>query len=143
LLDRKDDIPQLVEYYLNAKTRVKPVKKVSPKAMEKLQSYYWPGNIRELENVIERAIILTAGDVIEPQDFVLEFACKGSGESYTTDSYARLSLSDIEKIHIERILKENDYSKKKAAGVLGISLRTLYTKIYDYQIHIPRTRGSV
>ena len=107
-----------------------------------MQNYYWPGNIRALENVIERAIILTTGDVIEPQDLVLEYASSGKGETVSTDSFARLSLSDIEKIHIERILKENDYSKKKAAEVLGISLRTLYTKIYDYQIHIPRSRGN-
>lgn len=142
LADRKDDIPTLVDYFMNSKSRIKPMKKVSPKAMEKLQNYFWPGNIRELENVIERAIILTPGETIEPQDFVLDYSAKGEGESYSSDSFARLSLSDIEKIHIERILKENDYSKKKAAEVLGISLRTLYTKIYDYQIHIPRSRAG-
>ncbi len=140
LADRKEDIPLLVEYFLNNKSHGKQVKTVSPKAVEKLQNYYWPGNIRELENVIERAIILTSGNAIEPQDLTLDYAVKGTGDSYTTDSYSRLSLSDIEKIHIERILKENEYNKKKAAEVLGISLRTLYTKIYDYQIYIPRSK---
>lgn len=142
LADRKDDIPILVEHFLQSKSRGKPVKQISPRAMEKLVGYYWPGNIRELENVIERAIILTTGEMIEPSDLVLDYAGGGPGESYTGDAFARLSLSDIEKIHIERILKENEYNKKKAAEVLGISLRTLYTKIYDYQIHIPKTRGN-
>jgi transcriptional regulator with PAS, ATPase and Fis domain len=53
-----------------------------------------------------------------------------------------MSLSEIEKIHIERVLKEQEYNKKKSAEVLGISLRTLYTKIYDYQIPIPNSRGG-
>ncbi len=142
LADRKEDIPTLVDYFLGSKSRGKIPKTVSPKAMEKLQGYFWPGNIRELENVIERAIILTAGQVIEPTDLVLDYASQGGSETYSGDSFSRLSLSDIEKIHIERILKENQYSKKKSAEVLGISLRTLYTKIYDYQIHIPRARSD-
>jgi DNA-binding NtrC family response regulator len=141
LSDRKDDIPDLVEHFLQVKSRGKDVKSFSESAIQKLVSYYWPGNVRELENVVERAIILTSGDVIDASDIMLDYAGTGEVEGKSSGEIAKMSLSDMERIHIERVLKEQEYSKKKAAEILGISLRTLYTKIYDYQIHIPNARG--
>jgi two-component system, NtrC family, response regulator AtoC len=141
LSDRKDDIPALVEHFLQIKSRGKDIKKFSESAIQKLTSYYWPGNVRELENVVERALILTSGDLIEAQDIMLDYASVGEVEGKTSGEIARMSLSDMERIHIERVLKEQEYSKKKAAEILGISLRTLYTKIYEYQIHVPGSRG--
>lgn len=140
LSERKEDIPALVNYFLETKSRTREPKEVSDEAMRKLVEYYWPGNVRELENVIERAIILSSGNVIEPQDLVLDYGLQEEGEGAGGGELARMSLSDIEKIHIERVLKDCNYNKKNAAEVLGISLRTLYTKIYDYKIPVPKTR---
>jgi DNA-binding NtrC family response regulator len=141
LSDRKDDVPALVEHFIQIKSRGKDVKKFSDAAIQKMTGYYWPGNVRELENVVERAIILTSGDLIDAQDILLDYADAGENEGKSGGEIAKLSLSDMERIHIERVLKEQDFSKKKAAEILGISLRTLYTKIYEYQIHIPNARS--
>ncbi len=142
LADRKEDVPDLVEHFLQAKSRGKETKQFSPAAMQKLVNYYWPGNVRELENVVERAIILTSGDVIEPADIMLDYANGNETMGAPSSEVAKMSLSDMESIHIERVLKEQNYNKRAAADILGISLRTLYTKIYDYQIHIPSGRGG-
>ncbi|MBL0175402.1 MAG: sigma-54-dependent Fis family transcriptional regulator [Ignavibacteria bacterium] len=142
LSDRREDIPELVEYFLQMKSRGKETKKFSPAAMDKLVNYYWPGNVRELENMVERAIILTSADLIEPQDIMLDYAGVNDPVVPNTSEVGKMSLSDMERIHIERVLKEQNFNKRQAADILGISLRTLYTKIYDYQIHIPSTRGA-
>ncbi|MDH7516454.1 MAG: sigma-54 dependent transcriptional regulator, partial [Bacteroidota bacterium] len=142
LSERKEDIPELVEYFLQMKSRGKSVKKFSPAAMQKLTSYYWPGNVRELENVVERAIILTNSDVIEPHDIMLDYAGVADRGAASPSEIGKMSLSEMESIHIERVLKEQNYNKKAAAEILGISLRTLYTKIYEYKIHVPSARGG-
>ncbi|CUS93475.1 DNA-binding transcriptional response regulator, NtrC family, contains REC, AAA-type ATPase, and a Fis-type DNA-binding domains [Candidatus Kryptonium thompsonii] len=99
LRERKEDIPLLVEYFLNKKTRGR--KKISPEAMQILINYDWPGNIRELENVVERAAILAKDDIIKPEDLALKPELK-------EDYYAKLmrkpvntlSLAELEKIPI-------------------------------------------
>jgi len=142
LSERKEDIPPLVDYFLQMKSRGKDTKKLSEGAIEKLTNYYWPGNVRELENVVERAIILSSTDLIEASDIMLDYAGGEEEGGKSSGELAKMSLSDMEKIHIERVLKEKEYNKKSSAEVLGISLRTLYTKIYDYKIHIPNSRGG-
>ncbi len=142
LAERREDIPELAQHFLLTKSRGKEPKQLTDDAMEKLQTYHWPGNVRELENVIERAIILTSGDRIDAQDIVLDYAAATEMDGVTGSELAKMSLSDIERIHIERVLKETNFSKKDAAEVLGISLRTLYTKIYDYQIPVPGSRAN-
>ncbi len=142
LAERKEDIPELVEYFLQMKSRGKETKQFSPAAMQKLTNYFWPGNVRELENMVERAIILTSGDVIEPQDIMLDYSGVADKPGASSSEIGKMSLSDMESIHIERVLKEQNYNKRSAAEILGISLRTLYTKIYDYKIHVPSTRGG-
>lgn len=136
LRERREDIPLLVEYFLNKKTRGR--KKISPEAMQILVNYDWPGNIRELENVVERAAILAKDDIIRPEDLALKPELK-------EDYYARLvrkpvntlSLAELEKIHIENVLKANNWNKSKTAEILGISLKTLYLKLKRYGISEP------
>ncbi|CUS77830.1 sigma-54-dependent transcriptional regulator [Candidatus Kryptonium thompsonii] len=136
LRERKEDIPLLVEYFLNKKTRGR--KKISPEAMQILINYDWPGNIRELENVVERAAILAKDDIIKPEDLALKPELK-------EDYYAKLmrkpvntlSLAELEKIHIENVLKANNWNKSKTAEILGISLKTLYLKLKRYGISEP------
>jgi DNA-binding NtrC family response regulator len=119
------------------KSKVKKV--ISPRALEILMDYDWPGNIRELENVIERAAILCRNDVIEPQDLSLPstpMALPGSNRSDGTIGTA-IPLKEIERLHIEEVLKSFRGNKAESAKVLGISLKTLYTKLQQYQIKVP------
>ncbi|MEN3038735.1 MAG: helix-turn-helix domain-containing protein [Candidatus Kryptonium sp.] len=136
LRERKEDIPLFVEHFLNKKTRGR--KRMSPEALQILLDYDWPGNIRELENVVERAAILARDDIIRPEDLALKPELK-------EDYYAKiikkpvntLSLAELEKIHIENVLKANNWNKSRTAEILGISLKTLYLKLKRYGITEP------
>ncbi len=131
LRERKDDIPDIVLFFLQSKMRSKTKKTISDEAMGLLERYDWPGNIRELENVIERAAILSHGTVIEPADLSLgpsESAEKNQSEIIGTS----VSLEHIQRLHIEGVLKAQNWNKTSAAKLLDISLKTLYTKIQQY-----------
>ncbi len=135
---RREDIPLLVEHFLQKKQRTHRAKKISKEALKMLMEYDWPGNIRELENVIERAAILATGDEITPEFIAL------TSKSKSTDLRripTRLSLAELEKIHIENVLKANGFNRNKSAKALGISLKTLYLKIKHYDIETPAGRG--
>jgi DNA-binding NtrC family response regulator len=138
LRQRKQDIPQLVAAFLSNRMKTKMKTTISPKAMEVLMDYDWPGNIRELENVIERAAILCRNGVIEPQDFSLpnspsSLTAGGGGDQKLGTAMA---LKEIEHLHIEGVLRSFRGNKAESAKVLGISLKTLYTKIQQYQIKL-------
>jgi two-component system, NtrC family, response regulator AtoC len=140
LLERKEDIPLLVDYFLKRKAKSNP-KKVSPDAMVILMRYDWPGNVRELEHVIEGATVLCQGDTIESKDLWINPSL--TGHTITTarpdlqdDQGSAMSLEDIEKIHIEKVLKANQWNRVETARVLGITPKTLYLKIKKYGIKI-------
>lgn len=138
LAQRREDIPLLVEHFLQKKQRTRRAKKISKEALKQLMEYDWPGNIRELENVIERAAILATGDEITPEFIAL------TSKSKSTDLRripTRLSLAELERIHIENVLKANAYNRNKSAKALGISLKTLYLKIKHYGIDTPAGKG--
>jgi DNA-binding NtrC family response regulator len=118
------------------KSRIK--KTITPEALAILSDYDWPGNIRELENVIERAAILCRDDTIRPEDLsipstpaVLPAGSTGEGKIGTA-----VPLKEIERIHIEGVLRNMKGNKAESAKILGISLKTLYTKLQQYQIKI-------
>jgi DNA-binding NtrC family response regulator len=138
LRQRKPDIPLLVASFLNnrMKTKVKPG--ISPRAMEVLMEYEWPGNIRELENVIERAAILCRNNMIEPQDLSLPNTPMSlpGGTSADQKIGTAIPLKEIERLHIEGVLRSFRGNKAESAKILGISLKTLYTKIQQYQIKL-------
>jgi DNA-binding NtrC family response regulator len=138
LRNRKEDIPLLVASFINGrmKTRTKPT--VSPRAMELMLEYDWPGNIRELENVIERAAILCRESSIEPQDLSLGNQAMGlpAGQRGENKIGTAVPLKEIEHLHIEGVLRAFRGNKSEAAKILGISLKTLYTKIQQYQIKL-------
>jgi len=138
LRQRKQDIPLLVASFLNnrMKTKVKPG--MSARAMEVLMDYDWPGNIRELENVIERAAILCRENLIEPQDLSLPNAPMSlpAGSHGDQKIGTAVPLKEIERMHIEGVLKSFRGNKAESAKILGISLKTLYTKIQQYQIKL-------
>jgi two-component system response regulator AtoC len=139
LRDRKQDIPVLVASFLANRMKTKVKTSISARAMEVLVDYDWPGNIRELENVIERAAILCHNSVIEPQDFSLPNAPSstlGSGSRGDQKIGTALALKEIEHLHIEGVLRAFRGNKAESAKILGISLKTLYTKIQQYQIKL-------
>ncbi len=140
LKERHDDIPLIVENFLKHKLRTKTAKQISPKAMEILLKYDWPGNVRELENVIERAAILCTDDMIKPEDLSLPLRVTAMAASSDENSLlgSLIPIKDVEHRHIEGVLRAVSYNKTKAAKVLGISLKTLYTKIQQFQIKIEK-----
>jgi DNA-binding NtrC family response regulator len=139
LKERKDDIPLLVDYFLKNRNKIRRDISIDPKALELLKKYDWPGNVRELENVIERAAILCQGNIIQVQDIALPIGAREVASVYQppldgVQIGAAVSMSDLEKAHISGILKNVDWNKTLAAKILGISLKTLYTKIQQYNL---------
>jgi len=139
LKDRPEDIPLLVDYFLKNKIRSKEPKQVEPRAMEVLKTYHWPGNVRELENVIERAAILCPGNVIRSDDLALPLSAHATQERDRTkggDSLlgSAISIREIEKAHMQGVLRSVQWNKNIASKILGISLKTLYTKIQQYNL---------
>ena len=119
LRDRREDIPLLVNHFLNkfcmSTSRVTPA--VSTEAMEVLMQHDWPGNVRELENAVERALVVGRGNEVRPSDFSFPF----QGD----EMQAGRTLDDIERVHIERILRETQHNLSRAARILDIDRTTL------------------
>ena len=127
LRERKEDIPALVELFVDKFNRSigKDVSVISQRVMDTLQGYEWPGNIRELQNVIERAVILTQG-----QSLSLEEALEGV--EAVGEETAGESLEDVERAHIRRVLEKCDWKvagKKGAAQRLGLNPSTLRSRL--------------
>ncbi|MGD0339276.1 MAG: sigma-54 dependent transcriptional regulator [Bacteroidota bacterium] len=131
LRERKEDIPDIVQFFLQSKLRSKTKKTINLEAIDLLMHYDWPGNIRELENVIERAAILSRGTVIDPADLSLGPSSPVEKEQSEIVGTS-VSLEHIQRLHIEKVLKAQNWNKTSAAKILEISLKTLYTKIQQY-----------
>ncbi len=128
LRERKEDIPLLCRFFLNRfREKIgKEVAGISRPAQSLLMAYDWPGNIRELENVLERAILVTTESFIRLQDLPSYI------KKLKTETPAYLSLDELEKSHIQRALITTGGNKTKAASILGISRRALLRKTYKY-----------
>ena len=135
LRDRVVDIPLLVAHFLTQYGGASPPK-ITDEAMEALQRYRWPGNIRELRNVIERAVLLANGGVIHAHDLPLQ-AVGPNGAAANGAAGAEMSLAELERRHIETVLTQSNWHQGKAATVLGISSKTLYRKIREYGFKRP------
>src|SRR5689334_10511692 len=126
LRDRKEDIPLLVNHFLNkfcmATSRAVPA--ISDDGMEVLMRHDWPGNVRELENAVERALVVGRGGEIRPVDFSFQF----QGD----EPKAGRTLEDMEKVHIERVLRETQHNLSRTARILDIDRTTLYNKLRRY-----------
>jgi len=133
LRERKEDIEPLVAHFLKkyARRMNKEMEGgVTPEALKVLSSYTWPGNIRELENVVERAVILARGNQITPDLLPLWRKNNAAAES------DMVSLDSMEKEHIERTLQKTGFHKSRSAEILGISRKTLDRKIQEYAIQV-------
>jgi DNA-binding NtrC family response regulator len=130
LRERVQDIPLLANYFLKkyARSMNKNVTEISPEAMKILMQYEWPGNIRELRNTIERALVLVGKKTrIEPEDINLPRTSKPEYLEIT-------SLEDLEKAHIQRILEQTNWNISRSADILKIDRVTLYNKIKKYNL---------
>lgn len=127
LRDRAGDIPALAEHFLQRFTLAmnRPPMKLSPAALDTLLSHSWPGNVRELQNAIERAVVMGKPPTIEVADLPLRI---GEAESRP----GPMSLEELERAHIRRVLDGSDWNISQAAKVLGIDRGTLYAKIRRY-----------
>src|SRR3990172_5040017 len=138
LRDRKEDIPVLAKFYLETKSPIRSPKKLASETEEALLSYTFPGNIRELEHIIERAIIFAEGEYIQPDDLNLPNVGTQSRTNHLYEDNGSadeiMSMEDIEKKHIARALNFFKWDRAQTASRLGISPKTLYTKIKKYEI---------
>jgi len=142
LRDRKEDIPALIEHFIS-KYAIEmniPGKEIGPEAMKVLQGYSWKGNVRELENVIERAMILCESDHVSKNDLRLMPAgisgtsLEGVPMEGTLDEAAKAALKIVESRRIRKALEETHGNKSRASEILKVSYKTLLTKIKDYEI---------
>ncbi len=135
LRDRTVDIPELVHHFINKCNRDtgKKIEGISPEGMDMLQQYSWPGNIRELENCIERAVILCQGRMILPQHLLLSDGLLNTPKPTATAPATELkTLQEVEKEHVARILKHCGNNQTRAASILGIDRKTLRNKIREF-----------
>jgi DNA-binding NtrC family response regulator len=152
LRERKDDIPPLIQHIIerSAKRMGKPIETIDKDAMNVLLSYSWPGNVRQLENVVENMIALSAGPRLSVQDIPPDILGQYSVQTLTTTALAPLhppggqpmstaitnlagiSLAELERQAIEKTLDMVSGNREQAAKLLGIGERTLYRKIKEY-----------
>ncbi len=126
LRDRPDDIPLLAEFFLRrfSQEAGKRVERIAPEAMALLTAYPWPGNVREIEHTIERAVVLTQNPTLLPQDLPPELQASPGGKP-VRDSQV-LPLREIERRHLLFALERAKGNRKRAAEWLGVTRRTLY-----------------
>jgi two-component system, NtrC family, response regulator HydG len=127
LRERKDDIPLLVEHFIHKFSQAmnKRIVRVAPAAMALLQHYEWPGNVRELENAVERAMVVAQEPELREEDFTLKLsAAPAEG--------APMTLDEVERVHILKVLDECGGNQTRAAEKLDIDRVTLYNKLKKY-----------
>jgi len=135
LRERKEDIPLLVEHFLqkyNSRAR-KKINSLSSAIKKALMEYDWPGNIRELENTIERAVVLSKGDEIQLEDLVYHGISSSSSLFHLAGGKYK-NLEDIEKEYIKTVLKAQNGNKSRTAKILSIDRKTLMAKVKKYKI---------
>jgi transcriptional regulator with PAS, ATPase and Fis domain len=140
LRDRRQDIPRFIDYFLNVYRQRfnRPKLDISADTRRRLQDYSWPGNVRELRNCLERAAAISTSDVID--DSQMAFLRTQPPVASQTDATGSRSLEagaktleELEREHILRVLDETDGNRERAAAILGISSRTLYRKLREYE----------
>ena len=133
LREIKEDLPHLVAHFIKkfSKESHRKVSTIAPDAMELLMRYDWPGNVRQLENIIERAFALGAGDVIRCVDLPSEIQ---NMDNQMSINHTNLNLIENEKLLIKRAMQQANGNKAEAAKLLGINITTVYRKMEKYRI---------
>ncbi len=134
LRERPEDIPELVNYFIRRYSQKmnKPIKGIDREALDMLMAYSWPGNIRELENAVEAAMVVTKGPSLQRNNFKLNH----SDQPLVFNS--DLSLAEVEKNHILNVLQAHNWNISTAAKLLGIDRVTIYKKLRKYGIQRPK-----
>jgi DNA-binding NtrC family response regulator len=140
LRDRREDIPLLARGLLAKINRDlhRNVRALTPEAMELLERYAWPGNVRELENTLMRAVVLAKGDAVDASLLALDAGAAGlpavtaAAADDDADGGGLPTLHEVEKRHIERVLRHTEWNKRRACAVLDISRPTLDRKIEEF-----------
>ncbi|PWJ34124.1 sigma-54-dependent transcriptional regulator [Sediminitomix flava] len=127
LRERASDIPALATHFtqLYSKKYRKDIRDLSAQALKKLQKYHWPGNIRELQHAIERAVIMADGDVLQPVDFM--FLIEKSDEAEF--EFSEYDLETVEKMVIQKVISKHSGNISKAAKALGLTRASLYRRL--------------
>ncbi len=136
LRSRRSDIPLLVEHFLDrfCQRHGRPAKTFSAEAMQCMIAARWPGNVRQLRNVIERIVVIAAGDEIRVDDLPLELRTPTPATSHSLQTLAEATES-AEKSAITAALIANDHHREQTARSLSISVRTLHYKMNKYDLH--------
>lgn len=149
LRERPEDIIPLAKYFLNKKKFIHKKCHLSEEAIQKLLTYRWPGNIRELEHSVERAVAMSQSTTLFPEDFMVPEessehcavategdALRPANETIIAKEEPLISLEELERRHIEKVVRLTHFNKTRAAQVLGIDRATLYRKAERYQISL-------
>jgi two-component system, NtrC family, response regulator AtoC len=136
LRERREDIPLLLNHYLKefCAENSKQIEGFTPEALEGLMKYLWPGNIRELRNVMERMVVLSRGDKLTLRDLPAEIKDGSAALKTTGPLRGATSMQDAEKKMIMQALDDHKGNRTKAAEQLGISRRTLHRKLHEFDL---------
>jgi transcriptional regulator with PAS, ATPase and Fis domain len=151
LRDRKEDIPVLIDHFLSRGCKEKnlPLKAFAKRTMEKVFDYPWPGNIRELENEVERLIVLSGDDLRVPAELlsqrIRDYGERSKVQGVRVSGKLKDSLEELEKTMIREGLRRTNWNKSRLAKELGISRAGLIMKVEKYNLdkrRVPRPGGS-
>jgi DNA-binding NtrC family response regulator len=144
LRERLEDIPYLTDFFLKKLNNfnTKEIRTIHPHVMEALDRYPWPGNIRELENLIERAYILETSNILTPESFPNELFETDSAlpvspadSSQSLEAYRRQAIDSAERVYLKQILAQEKGKIKNTAAVAGISTRQLHKLMKKYGLN--------
>ena len=133
LRDRVEDIPSLVEHFLEiySKKYKMPSKRVNASTLKRLEKHNWPGNIRELQHAVERAVIMSESNILQPSDFFLSPVEENNSDTIRTSN---MNLEETEKMLIRKVIDKHGGNISKAAKELGLTRASLYRRIEKYGI---------
>ena len=136
LRQRRDDIPLLVEHFLRhfCQRHNRSYRQVAPEAMQTLVAAHWPGNVRQLRNVMERLVVTLAGDVIHDTDLPPELTARVASRSVVARTLVE-AVEECERETIRIALEDCEFHREKTAKCLGVSIRTLHYKMGRYGLH--------
>jgi DNA-binding NtrC family response regulator len=138
LRERAFDVPLLVEHFLTKYSRQTSALEIAPETLALLTAYTWQGNVRELENTIERAVALARGAILTPEDLPERIRSGGASAAILAKAKSkRLTLAELERAYILEIMREANGNKSRAAEMLGLDRKTLYRKLDEYAADKP------
>lgn len=135
LRERKEDIGLLAEHFINLYARKynKEVRGLSPATLKRVEKYTWPGNIRELQHSIERAVIMSNNSLLQPEDFFLNEGRGGNAEKEDVNLMLdQMHLEEVEKLLIRKVLRKYNGNITQAATELGLTRASLYRRLEKY-----------